>query len=400
MNAFIRTILLSLIFVSCNSRSSDPAGLLIAPVREGITNPNMLALQHEIENVTFVSLEETEDDASLIDGVYDYAVTEKYIYVLPVKEQRIVLFDRQGHFVKTLINQGQGPGEFTDVTSMQVDEKNNRLYLFSNRISVFTTEGEFVEYIPRDYHAIFEHNIGDNHYAAVAFPYLPFQSGSFGVGIFTDSGDTVAMKNDFHSALVPDEKAGFTIGLAAPAYSAQSQSVLFKTGSNDTLFRISAEKIQPVCILDLQNSDNEIIRSLDATDFSSLSKHRPEGKDIYVADMFETHNTCYFRLLYNNDYYVASTDKRTGETFVEKCIQPGNLHELADVNLQRGMIGTRSYRNFPIWGQMEGEYLVQIVTPYELNLFKENDSVTIPENLNVSEEGNPVFIFYKIIAGR
>jgi hypothetical protein len=397
MNTFIRTLLFLLILVSCNSPSSDPSGLQIASIREEINNPNMLALQHEIENVTFVSLEETADDASLIDGVFDYAVTEKYIYVLPVKEQRIVLFDRQGHFIKTLITQGQGPGEFAGLlTSMQVDEKNNRLYLFSDRISVFTMEGEFMEYTSHDYHAVFEHNVGDNQYVAVAFPYLPFQSGSFGIGVFTGSGDTVAMKNDFHSALVPDEKAGFTIGLTTPAYSAQSQSVLFKTGSNDTLFRISAEKIQPVCILDLQNSDNEIIRSLDATDFSSLRKKLPEGKDIYVADMFETHNTYYFRLLYNNDFYVASTDKRTGETFVEKCIQPGNLYELADVNLQRGMIGTRSYRNFPVWGRMEGEYLVQIVTPYELTFFKDNDSITIPENLNISEEGNPVFVFYKI----
>ena len=38
--------------------------------------------------VTFVPLEVTTDDASLIDGVYDYAVTDRYIYVLPVKEPR------------------------------------------------------------------------------------------------------------------------------------------------------------------------------------------------------------------------------------------------------------------------------------------------------------------------
>jgi DNA-binding beta-propeller fold protein YncE len=176
--------------------SSDQSDLMTINIRKEINNPRMLMLHHEIENATFVSLEETEDDTSLIDGVYDYAVTEKYIYVLPVKEQRVILFDRQGNFIKTLINQGQGPGEFTDVTSMQVDEKNNRLYLFSNRISVFTMEGEFVEYISHDYQAIFEHNIGNNQYAAVAFAYLPFQSGSFGIGIFTDGGDTVAMKND------------------------------------------------------------------------------------------------------------------------------------------------------------------------------------------------------------
>lgn len=37
-------------------------------------------------------LERTNDDASLIDGVVDFAITSKYIYVLVGKEARIVLF--------------------------------------------------------------------------------------------------------------------------------------------------------------------------------------------------------------------------------------------------------------------------------------------------------------------
>lgn len=47
--------------------------------------PGLLGLGDEIKGVTFVPLEVTTDDASLIDGVYDYAVTDRYIYVLPVK---------------------------------------------------------------------------------------------------------------------------------------------------------------------------------------------------------------------------------------------------------------------------------------------------------------------------
>lgn len=79
--------------------------------------------------VTFVPLEVTTDDASLIDGVYDYAVTDRYIYVLPVKEPRIVLFDRQGRFIRTLVKEGQGPGEFRGILPcIQVDERNDRLF--------------------------------------------------------------------------------------------------------------------------------------------------------------------------------------------------------------------------------------------------------------------------------
>lgn len=112
-------------------------------------------------------------------------------------------------------------------------------------------------------------------FASVAFPYIPFRSGSYGLGIFTEQGDTIAVKNDFTSPLVPPEKAGFTIGIAA-TYSGKQQSLLFKTGCNDTVFRISDHKIMPACVLNLQNSDQEIIRCLDATDFSSLHQNLEE----------------------------------------------------------------------------------------------------------------------------
>ena len=105
------------LLIACSSPKSDPSNCPVADIRAGIESPKSLKLSDEIESVDYVPLEVTSDDASLIDGVANYAVTDKYIYVLPVKEQRIVLFDRQGHFVKTLIPFGQGPGEFSGFLS-------------------------------------------------------------------------------------------------------------------------------------------------------------------------------------------------------------------------------------------------------------------------------------------
>lgn len=52
----------------------------------------------------------TTDDASLIDGVYDYAVTDRYIYVFPVKEPRIVLFDLARAFYPDVGKRRAGAG--------------------------------------------------------------------------------------------------------------------------------------------------------------------------------------------------------------------------------------------------------------------------------------------------
>lgn len=219
---------------ACDSGRSDSEGLLSVDLRETMNHPSMLDLKEEIESVEYIPLETTDDPASLLDGVSDYAMTSKYIYVSPVKEQRIVLFDRQGHFIKTLIPFGQGPGEFSNLlTGIQVDEKNNRLLLFSgNQIGVYTLDGEFIQNLYHDYQILYQRLVGEDRLASVAFPYIPFQSGSYGLGIFTEKGDTITVKNDFSSPLVPAGKAGFTASLAA-TYSEQQKSVLFKTGSQN-----------------------------------------------------------------------------------------------------------------------------------------------------------------------
>lgn len=390
--------LLLFIAASCSPGPRKAEDLLSVNLREQMDHPSRLTLQDEIESVEYIPLETTGDPSSLLDGVLEYAVTKNYIYVSPVKEQRIVLFDRQGHFIKTLIPFGQGPGELVGpLLGMQADEKQDRLYLFcGSHIGVYTLDGAFVCNLLHDYPVIYQRMVGPGRFASVAFPYVPFQSGSYGLGVFTAEGDTIVTKNDFSSSLVPPEKAGFTIGMAM-GYSGYENSLLFKTGSNDTLFRMTADKIQPACVLQLQNSDNEVIRALDATDFSSLRKKIGEEQDIFISDLFETSRSYYLRCRYKGGHFVASIDKKTGKVCTEQCVQPGDLKKLSDANLLFGMLGTRSYHGFPIWGRTERKVLVQAVTPYELSLYAEAPDVIIPRELkDINEDSNPVFIIYKL----
>ena len=82
---------------------------------------------------------------------------------------------------------------------------------------------------------------------------------------------------------------------------------------------------------------------------------------------------------------------------IEKCIQPADLATLSDTNLLCGMLGTRSYSNFPVWGRMENDCLAQIITPYELSLYKETGKITIPDALQqVGEDDNPIVILYHL----
>lgn len=72
------------LMAACDSGHSGSGELISVDLRQGIDHPSMLNLQDEVESVEYIPLETTDDPASLLDGVSEYALTSKYIYVSPV----------------------------------------------------------------------------------------------------------------------------------------------------------------------------------------------------------------------------------------------------------------------------------------------------------------------------
>lgn len=383
------------VLASCNSNQVNQTGLLTASVREALHSPATLPIADEIESVEYIPLEMTNDNASLIDGVVDFAITSKYIYVLVGKEARIVLFDRQGHFLRTFLQQGQGPDDFNGMIGfIQANEADDRFYVIGNKIGVYTLEGKFMEDLPIKSPIIYAHHLGNNRVGAISMPFMPFQDGSFGIGVFGENGEVIMNKNDFYSPLVPRENSGFTFGFTGSPSDGEQQSVLFKMASNDTIFRLSADTIRPALVTNLGNSDEEIIRGLNTQDIKKF----PADGDIFVLDMFETSHRFYLRMKLNEKCYVASVDKQNGKTVVEQCdIPEKSADNLGDINMQLGMLGSKGYNQFPIWGRVLGNNLVQVVTPYEIETYKEQTKITIPQELEkISANENPIFIIYKM----
>lgn len=386
-----------LTFMSCSPsiKEEKEGNIVTASVREAFQNLSALPIAEEIESVEYLPLEITDNDESLIDGVVDYAVTSKYIYVLVGKEPRIVLFDRQGNFVRTFLRQGQGPNDFRGmIGSLQVDEKNDNLYVIGSKIGVYSLEGVFKKDLSLNRPFVYSHYLDHNYIAAICTPFIPFKDG-FGIGVFDENGDSIACKNNFYSDLVPKDISGFTFGMAASP-SDNFKSVLFKMAANDTIFRLSAEGIYPVLICSLNNSKEETIRGLNIRKVTKF----PASYDIFVSDMFETNKYYYLRLMKDEKYYVTSIDKKSGETIVEQCLNPtDDIYTLADINIQLGLTGSRGWRGFPIWGRMlrENNTLVQVITPYELEVYQNSGEIRIPNELISKIKGdNPIFVFYKL----
>ena len=64
-------------FMGCNQPQKSE--VLTASFREAFNSPTTLPIADEIESAEYIPLEVTNNNASLIDGVVDFAITSKYI---------------------------------------------------------------------------------------------------------------------------------------------------------------------------------------------------------------------------------------------------------------------------------------------------------------------------------
>jgi hypothetical protein len=238
-------------------------------------------------------LELNSDNTSLFAGVLDYAITSKYIYVLPTKEFRLLQFDREGHYMKDVVRYGDGPGEFNGFAqNIYADEMGNRLYIVNmDKTWEYTLDGKFVAIRQHKNMMSREYKIGEDRWAAISYLDVPFQiPGIFGIAVFSAQEDTIAMKKDFYIDEVSKDRTGFTDVASAQS----SNSVLFKTTSNDTVFRLSPIGISPAYILKLDNSENEKIRGAEVRNRRDIL---PD--DIKILDMIETDAYFYYRFFLN-----------------------------------------------------------------------------------------------------
>lgn len=392
---------LALALTACGSSEKETrsAGPLTADLRAAIGEDAGLRLDERVRSVEYIPLEATDDDASLIGGITDFAITDRHIYVYPQTEPRIVLFDRQGHFVRTLIREGQGPGEFSGALSgIQAVPEENRLYLFGDKTWVYTLDGKYISSTLSTFPTLFRRRIATNRFARVAMPFVPFSQGSYGIGVADSLDAPVWNKNDFSAPGLEADRMGFT-GSVAACLATDGRSVLFKSGCNDTVYRLTPDSVAIACVIRTDNSDEEKRRALDITDFANLQGAGRSPRELFVSDIMDTPSAFYFRCRYDEGYTVFSVDKRTGEARAERCDMPvDNLQELAaSSTYQLGLLGSRSYGDFPIWGRTEGRHLIQVVAPTELSLYQERLGITIPEPLRtIDEEANPVFVIYEL----
>ena len=101
---------------------------------------------HEIADVEYIPLETNEQ--SLIGNTDFQAISDKYIIIGDMKYFQIIIFDRQGKFIRCINKRGQGPGEYTSFYAFDVDFDKEEIFIMTlyprQTMWVYSFEGNFL----------------------------------------------------------------------------------------------------------------------------------------------------------------------------------------------------------------------------------------------------------------
>lgn len=127
---------------SCNSKEKSEEFLVI-PVN--VYQDETLPLSEITEEIRVIELETI--DECLIGSVGLVFESDDYIIVFDGKfdENKIILFDTNGNFIRRISKKGQGPGEYAHIRSVAVDFENKKIYIHTSsyKLMCYDFEGAF-----------------------------------------------------------------------------------------------------------------------------------------------------------------------------------------------------------------------------------------------------------------
>ena len=93
---------------------------------DSLVHYNLLALSKLADDIQMIRLE-TENNC-LVDGKASYWLEDSCVIVM--QRDQIMMFDREGHFLRTIATQGRAPGEFEGFQDARV--KDGKIYLMDD----------------------------------------------------------------------------------------------------------------------------------------------------------------------------------------------------------------------------------------------------------------------------
>ena len=274
-----------------------------------------LPLSYWVEDFQAVKLD-GKDEALVGQG--PICVSDNYIMVGRANNVPCKLFRKDGSFVGSVGSIGQGPGEYTMVYDMQIDEKAGHIYLLpwnAKSIFVYDMNGKYMKDIPlnKKYEKLivpkgkFKVDAEKNRVAMMLLPfdYLPV------VAWIQDMEGNVIHEIPMNHLRVKPDFSNEVVSSKAPADALDVSLCTFWELRKDTLYHLNMEsgKLQPkftldfgqrkICIHDYHELPSHYVGALTNPVQVGNNMYETKGETFFMVDKATNQGT-FFRI--GNDY--------------------------------------------------------------------------------------------------
>lgn len=147
----LSTMCLSIFFSSCNiPKETNDASVIISVNSQ--TSDRKIKMSELYSALEYIKLETTPE--SLIAQVSKIIPLDTQLLIVDKESSKILLFDVNGKFMRTIGSKGVGAGEFIEIEDVAVDKKGEEIFVLEHsgkRILIYDLKGNFANDIKTDF---------------------------------------------------------------------------------------------------------------------------------------------------------------------------------------------------------------------------------------------------------
>lgn len=364
--------------ISCKSEKNelfkfDPRNL----------DENEITLSQIADDINYTPLDNSIQLGEFYDFHYpNFINSEIFLYENKIG---VLVFERNGKFIRQIGSKGRGPGEYRYGLDFTVDKKNETIYINDlSYIKVYNKEGQFLRSFSLKQHGDMINCIKFFNSKLFAFFAIQFENTPNEWMVFDTLGKVITSQK----RRIPQFMSNVGGGEGAYYY---NNKIGFWNEYADTIFLVSDEfRLTPSFIISPGEHRYPKIRINSPAELSNLMSLR---------QIFETHQFFVVRYIFNEGKYLALIDKVNHRIFLSNWEYDGSGGILNDFD------GGPRFLPKAYYTVNDREYIIGFLYPYQLKNFVsrndfKNSSPKYPEKKielerlasSLKETDNPVLV--------